>query len=821
MHYGIIIFLSFFLLNTIIFHDAYSIEQHVSLTSSNLENLVKQNQDTKLTFSHTFGNELLKHPKIIKGFNDSLYVFDSFYCQITIFGVDGNIKEKINVSIDNQSCHIDNFDVYDGKIYTHYDFSYHETLNITDNGGVERFDISSYEKKGLEIYEKTSANNNYPEQSYVVEITSKSNVDCKFQYKLCYHGKGYFKPNDVTIKTDIVEMSYVIDYFDVYDLDGKHEKQFRLNSIASGHHHHQFVIDDGFIYLFYEPDVLVFDLDGNLKRKFYLDLPHTDFYNRILDWNVKNNSIYVLHDYDLKQSVSMFNNYGAFTNKFDISSDILAFVADDIEVFNDLIYFLDSNNKKVKIFLHNGSHVKNFENIEKTKNSWYLYDMMILDYLVYVTTSNAILIYDLEGELQDDIGKPLTNQLVSPSDILTYDDHVYIIEEKQDEISLFDNTGSYVYSFGYKSEPGETEIRVFDTELYDDKVFLAHSAESLFKNGTLSTGKIILSEGTLLIDEKYLDRDITLNYKPQIKIFNFSDGKFLTKIEQDGWKPTDIELYKNRLYVLDSNSSDPSYFEPVIWIFDLDGNFLTKFGKHGTDNGEFSRSITSITLYDDRLYVLDSLFSHVHIFDLDGNFLTKFGVRGHDYGELFDPHSIKVYKNLIYVLDDIYHDAHIEIFDLDGNFLTKFNLEQNLNYIKTPTEIELDNDRLFIFMRGMNQVSIFYISDISSTNNSSQISTINIPEWIKTNVKWWSKDKISSEDFVKSIEYLVEQKVIQINNDKLCISKNSDYDIRPTVPNWFKQNAEWWHLEKISNTEFLDSIQHLIQIRVIANLNCN
>ncbi|MCH7562099.1 MAG: hypothetical protein IIC67_12215, partial [Thaumarchaeota archaeon] len=37
-----------------------------------------------------------------------------------------------------------------------------------------------------------------------------------------------------------------------------------------------------------------------------------------------------------------------------------------------------------------------------------------------------------------------------------------------------------------------------------------------------------------------------------------------------------------------------------------------------------------------------------------------------------------------------------------------------------------------------------------------------IPEWIKNNAKWWSEGSITETDYIKSLEYLIVQGVIQI-----------------------------------------------------------
>ena len=45
----------------------------------------------------------------------------------------------------------------------------------------------------------------------------------------------------------------------------------------------------------------------------------------------------------------------------------------------------------------------------------------------------------------------------------------------------------------------------------------------------------------------------------------------------------------------------------------------------------------------------------------------------------------------------------------------------------------------------------------------NSISEQKLPDWIKNNAKWWA-NKISDEDFVKSIQYLVKKGIIREYN---------------------------------------------------------
>ncbi len=79
-----------------------------------------------------------------------------------------------------------------------------------------------------------------------------------------------------------------------------------------------------------------------------------------------------------------------------------------------------------------------------------------------------------------------------------------------------------------------------------------------------------------------------------------------------------------------------------------------------------------------------------------------------------------------------------------------------------------------------------------------------IPHWIKTNASWWASDKISDNDFIAGIQYLVKNKIIRLDSES--VKKDSSN----IIPSWIKNNAKWWSAEKISDEEFLIGIKYLV-----------
>ena len=85
-----------------------------------------------------------------------------------------------------------------------------------------------------------------------------------------------------------------------------------------------------------------------------------------------------------------------------------------------------------------------------------------------------------------------------------------------------------------------------------------------------------------------------------------------------------------------------------------------------------------------------------------------------------------------------------------------------------------------------------------------------IPIWIKNNAKWWSQGQISDNDFVQGIQYLIEAGIMEMLETKTSVSQSSQQ-----IPIWIKNNAGWWADNKISDSDFVSGIQYLINKGII------
>ena len=87
---------------------------------------------------------------------------------------------------------------------------------------------------------------------------------------------------------------------------------------------------------------------------------------------------------------------------------------------------------------------------------------------------------------------------------------------------------------------------------------------------------------------------------------------------------------------------------------------------------------------------------------------------------------------------------------------------------------------------------------------------ISVPDWIRNNAEWWAIGEISDSDFITGIEFMLENNIIVISN----ISPSGNVSTEE-IPIWVRNNAHWWSQDLISEDEFVNSLKFLIQEEVI------
>ena len=81
-----------------------------------------------------------------------------------------------------------------------------------------------------------------------------------------------------------------------------------------------------------------------------------------------------------------------------------------------------------------------------------------------------------------------------------------------------------------------------------------------------------------------------------------------------------------------------------------------------------------------------------------------------------------------------------------------------------------------------------------------------VPAWIKNTAGWWATDKIPDEEFMKSLQYLLQNGIISIEPSEFGKPESA----LQSIPAWIKNTAGWWATDKIPDEEFLKGINFLI-----------
>jgi hypothetical protein len=87
---------------------------------------------------------------------------------------------------------------------------------------------------------------------------------------------------------------------------------------------------------------------------------------------------------------------------------------------------------------------------------------------------------------------------------------------------------------------------------------------------------------------------------------------------------------------------------------------------------------------------------------------------------------------------------------------------------------------------------------------------VSVPDWIRNNAEWWASGAITDSTFVTGIEFMLENNIIMISNIPSGGSSSDE------IPDWIRNNAHWWSQDLISEDEFVNSLKFLIKEGIIS-----
>ncbi|MFQ5641249.1 MAG: FG-GAP-like repeat-containing protein, partial [bacterium] len=224
---------------------------------------------------------------------------------------------------------------------------------------------------------------------------------------------------------------------------------------------------------------------------------------------------------------------------------------------------------------------------------------------------------------------------------------ILVTDEMNHRVQVFDSTGSFLSEFG-SSGSGDGQFdrpqgiavdkssgNILVVDHFNDRVqAFDSSGKFLFRFGTVC----YLPGG-----QNCSDPDDSGPLEP-------GDGQF--------WNPSGV-AFDSSGHIIVSDSENHR-----VQVFDSAGNFLFKFGSHGSGNGQFNRPRGISIDQSGNIMVVDSGNNRIQAFDSSGNFLYEFGSAGSGEGELNNPRDLVV--------------------DEPGNILVSDTFNQRIQLFGTP-----------------------------------------------------------------------------------------------------------------------------------------
>jgi len=146
------------------------------------------------------------------------------------------------------------------------------------------------------------------------------------------------------------------------------------------------------------------------------------------------------------------------------------------------------------------------------------------------------------------------------------------------------------------------------------------------------------------------------------KVLAFAaDGKPRFEITRELERPAGLALAGEKLFVADAQRHQ-------VVIFDLQGAFISKFGRRGGGPGELNFPTHIAADSNGRLLVTDSMNCRIQIFDSSGQFQRVIGSAGDSPGCFSRPKGVAVDQlGHIYAVDGIFDN--VQVFDYEGHLL--------------------------------------------------------------------------------------------------------------------------------------------------------
>ena len=254
------------------------------------------------------------------------------------------------------------------------------------------------------------------------------------------------------------------------------------------------------------------------------------------------------------------------------------------------------------------------------------------------------------------------------------DGQIIVTEHDSDCVTILDNNGKKVKSFGGKGGSGTVKF-------------------------SCPHGVAITPDNFILVtDSNHRIQKISMDGDCIASVGTKGDGQLQFNI------PAGIAIspITGQIYIVDRNNHH-------IQVLNPDLTFSRSFGCHGSGNGQFKYPQDIAIDSQGLVYVTDVDNLRIQKFSPDGNFVAQFGCNGSGPGQLKSPRSITIDTagtGLVYVSDG---DNRVSVFTIDGVFVSSFGRKgSNIDQFNRPRGLAFNKDGLLYVCDSSNGRLVVY-----------------------------------------------------------------------------------------------------------------
>ncbi|MDI6861732.1 MAG: 6-bladed beta-propeller, partial [Caldisericia bacterium] len=310
---------------------------------------------------------------------------------------------------------------------------------------------------------------------------------------------------------------------------------------------------------------------------------------------------------------------------------------------------------------------------------------------------------------------PGNKNFYSVKDIKYFNEKFFVLDSMHFRVLVFDKDFNLLLSFGGFGESLNTFVNPSSLFVDEDYIYvcdLTSSKVKVFRHNGDFAGFFIeypkMMPTSIAMDSNF-NLWITDRGDDTVKVFSIDNElKMIIGKSGSGKKefktPLDIEIFEDKVYVLDSGNAR-------VQVFNLKGNYLFDFGTVGTQDGNLYCPNSFSFDKNGNLWIVESCTGRVQIFDRNGKFIKKVK---ENFGK---PECIEKFENYMIISNS--QDEKIYILDLNGNIINKIGEDVKSPLYFPQSIAALSDGTIVVANSGTSTISLFdkdgnYLKSFSS-----------------------------------------------------------------------------------------------------------